>query len=206
VLRGEKEENAMSHHRSEQRVPQSGARTLLLAETVRATTGTAERADEGGSGELRLSTFWRLFGGTLLSVATLVIITLCQQFSTGLNDLRREILRLNQAQGELVKADDFKSRTRALWEWLKELEATRAALTGLQEKSALLQERLRAAEKENSTLAHEVRALQEAEAGAERAKLVGERKRLHEQRGAPGRQEPTSVIATSSAYHEDPGP
>jgi hypothetical protein len=127
--------------------------------------GPETREARGGSPEARA---WGAGRELIFAARIWLVIPLCQQFSTGLNDLRKEILRLNQAQGELVKADDFKGHTQPLWERLKEL-------------------------------AREVRALQETEAAFERAKLVGELRRLREQGGAPEGQKPTSAVTRPSA-------
>ena len=51
--------------------------------------------------------FLRVFGGTLLSIAALVCITLYQQFTSTISELRNNLNNLNQSRGDLVKNDDF---------------------------------------------------------------------------------------------------
>ena len=172
----------MNHQRGGLRAPTMGTNAAVLAEALRAAANAPESASGDGPGEARFPAAWRLFGGTLLSIVALVVITLCQQFSTGLGDLRKDVLHLSQAQGELVKAEDCNSRLRSLWQHIKELEAERATLVALKEKSATLTERLGAAEQECKALAREIRAVRGAEvATGETERLARELKRLREQ-------------------------
>src|SRR5947208_2914022 len=57
-------------------------------------------------GEDRLPIFWRIFGSTVLSIAALVALTLYQQLTGSLNELRNDQSRLNQDHGELIKKDE----------------------------------------------------------------------------------------------------
>src|SRR5260370_38848643 len=87
--------NAMAENRSEQRTPQpSVGAPLLAAETLRSAAAAGETAT-AAKGEERVSVFWRVFGATLLSIAALVGITLCQHFNSSLSELRSDPGHLN---------------------------------------------------------------------------------------------------------------
>jgi hypothetical protein len=176
-----------------------GKNAAVLTEALRLAAPLGEESAEGERGEARTPAFWKLFGGTLLSVATLIVITLCQQFSAGLNDLRKDILRLSQGQGETVKEDELNSRIRPLWERVRELEADRAALAALKEEAVMFLERLRSAEQECRALAREVQGLREATVGG-REKNAQELRRLRQRLAVLEGRGPT---ATSAAHHQD---
>jgi hypothetical protein len=98
--------------------------TMVEAETLR----SSSNQDHGPAarGEERISLFWRVFGGTLLSIAALVVITVYQSFSSALSDLRNEIIRINDARGELIKKDEVSTKMTRVWSELKERIAERA--------------------------------------------------------------------------------
>ena len=55
--------------------------------------------------------FWRVFGGTILSIFALVAVTLYNNQTNTINELRSEVNRSNEARAELVKKEEFNSRT-----------------------------------------------------------------------------------------------
>jgi myosin heavy subunit len=59
------------------------------------------------SDEERMSLFWRVFGGTILSVAALVAITVFNNLNSNISELRNEVSRLNEAKAEAAKKDDL---------------------------------------------------------------------------------------------------
>jgi hypothetical protein len=182
----------VSENRSE-RQPQPAPSTPVLAELLRqgAEAGKADPVTPG-QGEGRLSLFWRAFGGALLGVAALVAVTVYQQFTAQLtevrndlshlnNDLRKELGRLSEAQGGLLKKDEFAGRARSAWDGLKEVQGERTTLTTLKERCALLAELVKAGEQQRRELAGELRRLREQRAGAEeRRELVRELHALRE--------------------------
>src|SRR5207245_11060665 len=96
-----------SYERREE--PDSRARLgtpAVAMETLRAATAAAGLPRTPEKGEERVSWFWRVFGGTLLSLAGLVVMTLYQQFTNGLHDLRTDLNHLNEARGDLIKKDE----------------------------------------------------------------------------------------------------
>lgn len=89
------------HHRS--------ANGLLAVETVRSSSRLADDAEPRTrrTDEERMSLFWRVFGGTMVSVAALVGITIYNNLSGTLSELRGEVSRLNEAKAEAAKKDEL---------------------------------------------------------------------------------------------------
>jgi chromosome segregation ATPase len=100
------------------------------------------------SDEERMSIFWRVFGGTIISICALVGITLFNNFNNNLSELRSEIARINEARGDLVKKDEFNSRISSNYERVQQLQsqntAQNATLTSLQTSNAEMKDRLAA--------------------------------------------------------------
>jgi DNA repair exonuclease SbcCD ATPase subunit len=117
--------------------------------------------------EDRVSMFWRVFGGTLLSIAALVGITLYQQFSNSLSELRTNLSRLTESRADFVKVDDCNTRFTAVWNSVKELQAANAAVLALKERSALLEQQVKASEEERKELTRELQQLRERQAALE---------------------------------------
>ena len=57
--------------------------------------------------EERISIFWRLFGGAMISVAALIGVTLYNGLQMSISELRSEVTRLNEAKSEAAKKDDL---------------------------------------------------------------------------------------------------
>jgi hypothetical protein len=144
--------------------------TLWAAETLRhsalAREGELVAKGKEAKGEDRWPVFWRIFGTTLLSIAALVAVTLYNQITSGLNDIRNDLNHTNANQGELARKDEVNSRilethsrTTALLNGLKELQAANA--TALAQRSALLEQQVRAAEEDRKELAREMQWLRE---------------------------------------------
>jgi uncharacterized protein YhaN len=113
---------------------------------------------EAPKGEERLSIFWRVFGGTLLSIAALVALTAYQQYTATVNDLRAAMTRLNEAHADLAKKDDLNNRTSSIWASLKDVNAE---LPAMKVKEAQLEGQLKAAEQERKELQNRVQKLSE---------------------------------------------
>jgi hypothetical protein len=133
------------------------ANTAAVAEALRhgAAAGTAAK------GEDRISLFWRIFGGTLLSIAALVVVTVYQQFSNSLFEVRNDMIRLNESRADLIKKDEFNTRMTSVWSSMKDLQATTTAVTGMRERSALLEQQLKTAEDERKEMGRQLQQLRE---------------------------------------------
>jgi hypothetical protein len=159
--------------------------TVLSAETLRNASPPYLPA-EPPKGEERVSVFWRIFGGTLLSIAALVVITVYQQFTNGLRDLRSEVNRLTETRAELVKKDEFNTRNTSLWNSIKELQTANAAVTALKERAELRDQQLKAEAEARKELARELQLLRER-----LAKLEGQQAAKPATEPAPSRSAPS---------------
>jgi chromosome segregation ATPase len=117
--------------------------TVPLAETARPKSPPIhlKKPDEE-----RMSVFWRVFGGTLLSIVALVAITLFNSLNNTLSELRTDIARLNEARADAVKKDEFNTRLTGTWDRVQavqsQLGSQTAGLTNLQTELTGLKERL----------------------------------------------------------------
>jgi hypothetical protein len=131
--------------------------------------------------EQKVSLFWRLFGGTLLSIVALLVVTAYQQVSGAIADLRATIGRVQEVSADFVKKDDVNNRTTGLWNAVREVSGQ---VPEMKTRTAELEARLQAAEQEKKELADKVGLLSER-----LAKLEGE----HEVPVPPARPAASSV-------------
>jgi hypothetical protein len=78
----------------------------------------------------KISLFWQVFGGTILSIVALIILTAYSQLTSMQTDLRRE---MNQVEVDQVKKDEFSARLSVLWNSIKSLQDTSTSLLSLNE-------------------------------------------------------------------------
>jgi septal ring factor EnvC (AmiA/AmiB activator) len=128
----------------------------------------------------KISIFWRVFGGTLLSIVALLVVTAYQQVSGAIADLRGSISRIQEGQAEFVKKDDVNNRTTGLWTALREVNGQ---VPEMKTRTSQLEARLQAAEQDRKDLAEKV------------SRLTERLSRLEGQRSAPAR---TGAAPTSS--------
>jgi hypothetical protein len=165
--------NEQQEHNNEQRELQRAqvpGATLLAAETLRH-SALAREPDLIAQGkepkvEDRWPLFWRIFGATMLSIAALVAITLYNQVISELHNLRNDLNQVNANHGDLARKDEVNSRifevnsrTTALLNSQKELQATNAA--SLAQRSALLEQQVKASEEERKEMARELQRLRD---------------------------------------------
>jgi len=110
--------------------------TLLAMETLR--NAGSSRGAEASKGEERMSVFWRVFGGTLLSIGALIVITICNQFNSALTDLRKEMNQLYEARADLLRKEEFSNRMNSVWNAIKDLQSMNHTLPTLNEKAKTL--------------------------------------------------------------------
>jgi hypothetical protein len=106
---------------------------VLTAGTLRGESRYPEPTRPSGSPEDRVSLFWRVFGGTILSIVALVAITLYNHLANSVNELRAELNRVNEVKAEMVKKEEFNTRTQSMWERMQSLQELRVTVTGLKE-------------------------------------------------------------------------
>ncbi len=109
-------------------------------------------------GEERMSLFWRVFGGTILSIVALVGITVYQSFAGNLSDLRTSINHVNDLQANLATKEDLNTKSAALWAASKDVTTQTA---DLKTRTALLETQLRSAQEECKDLNRELLSLRE---------------------------------------------
>jgi hypothetical protein len=114
--------------------------TALVAQTFRAAADAAQspsdsKPEKKGDDE-KISLFWRVFGGTILSIVALVTITVFNNVSSTLSELRSEVNKANEARTQLVadvvKKEEFQTRMKSNWDrvlTLQQQNNTQAATT-----------------------------------------------------------------------------
>ena len=142
-------------------------RSLLTAEALRSGGSTPHVYGKQAKTEERITIFWRVFGGTLLSIAALVCMTLYQQFSNNVTELRTNVNRLTESRADFIKLEDCNTRFTAMWNVVKELQASNASLLALKERSVLLEQQVKTAEEERKELVRELQQLRERQAVVE---------------------------------------
>jgi chromosome segregation ATPase len=120
--------------------------SLPAAALLAATAGGKGVGRKGASDDEKMHIFWRVFGGTILSIVALVVITVYNNMISSLNDLRAEVNRLHEARAELIKKDEFNTRLSNNYERIQGLQAQNntqnATLTSLRTEIDGLKERL----------------------------------------------------------------
>jgi hypothetical protein len=134
---------------------------LVNAETLRNSAGYIPSMAQPQKSEEKLPLFWRVFGGTMLSIAALVCITVYQQFNTGLYDLRKEINAQHEARADLIKKDELNTRLTPMWAAIKDAQASNSELAALKERCSQLQEQLKAADSDRKQMVTEVQQLRD---------------------------------------------
>ena len=81
--------------------------TAIAIETLRSAHGHAAPKEKGD--DEKVSVFWRIFGGTILSIVALGGITLYNNLTSNIAELRAEVSRLNEGKAEWAKKDDIQS-------------------------------------------------------------------------------------------------
>ncbi len=133
---------------------------ILAAESLR-TGDTPPKRKEAEKAEERISIFWRVFGGTILSITALSVISAYQSIGNNIHDLRTDIGRLRETSGEYIKKDEFNNRATSLWSGIEKAQAVGPTVTVLNNRTAALENQLVAADHERKELCREVLQLRE---------------------------------------------
>ena len=101
------------------------SREVAALETARsaAESSSAGKPEEKKDDE-KMSLFWRVFGGTILSIAALVGITLFNNIYANIGDLR----------AELIKKDEFNTRSTSIYDRIRSFDTMKAEMEGLRER------------------------------------------------------------------------
>ncbi len=145
--------------------------TILASETLRSAGAPPVCDAPSSKSEERISLFWRVFGGTLLSITALVAITIYQQFTSSINELRNQIEKAAESRGDYVKKDEFNTRMTTVWGRISEPKEG-GTVTALREKITVQEQQLKSAEDDRKEMQRELQALRERI-----AKLEGQQSR-----------------------------
>jgi DNA repair exonuclease SbcCD ATPase subunit len=111
---------------------QEQADTLMQGEAARIASAAA--TPPAKPEEEKVSLFWRIFGGTILSMVTLGVLTLYNNISGNIAELRSELSREREARSELVRKDEFNSRHNSQYERIRAFDSMKAEQEGLKER------------------------------------------------------------------------
>lgn len=112
--------------------------TTLVAETLRSAAANREAIASPSKGEDNVSWFWKIFGGTILSIVALSVVTAYTQVSSSLTELRRDFNQMQEGRGNYLKKEEFSSRLTTMWNVIKELQTAQNAMATLNERAKLL--------------------------------------------------------------------
>ena len=165
---------------------------ILAAETLRASDAPSLKFHRDEKPEERVSLFWRLFGGTLLSISALIVLNFYQSLANNIHDVRNDVGRLRETTADFVRKDEFNSRQTSMWNSLRDLQGMQSSLSVLSNKQAALEQQAAGADRDHKellTLGAALTALREKDAildklvkdaDAERRDLVRELQLLRE--------------------------
>src|SRR6185312_12772909 len=120
---------------SENRDRADGESTVAAIETTRSITSTPIAATrDPKKDEERISLFWRVFGGTILSIVALIFITLYNNLTSTISDLRNDLSREREARAALAKKDDVDAIVRMQFERIRSVEGYKSDIEAIKER------------------------------------------------------------------------
>lgn len=125
----------------------------LAVETARSASQPPPPAKHGEpkKDEEKIHVFWRLFGGTVLSIVALVAITLYNNINGSINDLRQELSREREARAGLVKKEDADTRSKSQWDRIRAVEGYKLDIEAVKERTAANAAAIDAVKKDTAT-------------------------------------------------------
>jgi chromosome segregation ATPase len=108
---------------------------LVSGEAARSASETPAANKPEEKKEENLSLFWRVFGGTIISMVALGVLTLYNNLSTNISELRRELNLEREARSDLVKKDEFKSLGTSQSERIRAAEGLKGDIEALRERA-----------------------------------------------------------------------
>jgi hypothetical protein len=188
----------VNQNRSE-RQSQNMPSTPVLNEVLRSSSESSkdlgackDENKDDGKDENKIPVFWRVFGGTVLSMVSLIVMTAYQSLTGGIADARseqahlcaemhKEFGRIGESQGDLVKEEELSSRLQMLWTSVRELQEDRKNLTALKESCKNLSTMLQTDAVQCRQMSADAQHLREQLAAREeRSSLVAELTQLRE--------------------------
>ncbi len=189
----------MAQNRSER--PLLSSNSLPIQMEVLRQSAESGKPQDSGKEETKIPLFWRVFGGTVLSITALIVMTAYQSLSGNIaelgrqldhldTDMRKEMGRLAELNGELVRKDECETRFRGVWTQLNEIKENRKGIIEVKQRCDSLLDQQRDAVKQRGQLQSDLREVREHRAASQqRAELRDELARLRERlAGMEGRQ------------------
>ena len=189
----------MAQNRSDRPILSSNSLPVQM-EMLRQSAESGKPQDSGKE-ETKIPLFWRVFGGTVLSISALIVMTAYQSLSGNIadvgrqldhleTDMRKEMGRLAELNGDLVRKDECEARFRGLWNTLNEIKENRKGIVEVKQRCDGLLDQQRDAVKQRGQLRNDLQEVREHRAASQqRAELRDELARLRERlAGMEGRQ------------------
>jgi len=66
--------------------------------------------------------FWKIFGGAVISVIALLLLTVGQYLNLSINDLRSDAFKINRELGDCIKQQDYKQDIKDLQQQIEKLK------------------------------------------------------------------------------------
>jgi uncharacterized protein (DUF3084 family) len=121
-------------------------------ETARSITSVPLGAPkEEKKDEEKVSMFWRVFGGTILSIVALVSITLFNNLQGSITDLRNELSREREARSGLAKKDEMDTRMKTQYDRIRGVEGFKTDIETMKERTGANAAAVETVRKELST-------------------------------------------------------
>ena len=122
----------------EQAGDSAGEATAVAFQGMRGLTHVPPPPHDDPKSEDRFTLFWRVFGGTILSIVALAAVTVYNNLSNNIselraelnrvnNDLRGEVARANESRADLTRKDEFNGRMTTVWDGIKTVQTQVAA-------------------------------------------------------------------------------
>jgi DNA repair exonuclease SbcCD ATPase subunit len=108
----------------------------VVSEVMRSAAANAPAFTGEKKDEEKMSIFWRVFGGTILSIVALVSVTLFNNISSSIADLRTELGREREARNALAKKEDMDGRVKSLYERIRTVEAYKLDVEAIKERTS----------------------------------------------------------------------
>jgi hypothetical protein len=191
----------MAQNRPERPVPSVGSLPLQVEMLRQSSESGKPQASE--KEESKIPLFWRVFGGTVLSITALIVMTAYQSLSGNIADLgrqidhletdmRKEMSRLGDLQGDFVRKDECESRFKGVWTSLNNIKEDRKGILEVRQRCESLLDQQRDTVKQRGKIQSDIQDVREHHAAAQgRADLRDELARLRERlAGVAGWQMP----------------
>jgi hypothetical protein len=135
---------------------------ILAAETLRSGDTAGKRTTRDGERtEEKISVFWRVFGGTILSITALMIINAYQSLDKNIHEVRTDLSKWRETSGEFIRKDEYNSRTTKMWDGIRESQAVDPKVTVLATRVSAQEAQLATADHERKEMLRELLQLRE---------------------------------------------